>query len=143
VESFSELMSEVFVERMGGEAPSDEQVAALARWVDTIEDPAPALVDDPTAARRGRATFEDPAVGCAECHAGPRGTDGRSHDVGTGGRFQTPPLVGLTQRLPLFHDGCADSLEERFGRCHTEGHGRVAHLDADAVADLTAYLRSR
>jgi len=143
VESFDHLMSVVFVERMGGEAPSDTQVRALEAWIDSIEDPTPPGVPDLAAARRGRALFADPVVGCADCHRGARGTDGRSHDVGTGGAFQTPPLVGLAQRAPLFHDGCADSIEERFTQCHTPGHGRVEHLDARAVADLVAYLRAR
>lgn len=51
---------------------------------------------DPTLVARGRALFEDPTVGCAGCHAGPRFTDSgagnpgldlagtvRLHDVGT------------------------------------------------------------
>ncbi|MCB9598191.1 MAG: c-type cytochrome [Sandaracinaceae bacterium] len=91
----------------------------------------------------GRAIFEDARTQCARCHAGPRGTDGRAHDVGTGGRFQTPPLSGLALRAPYLHDGCAQTLEDRLGRCHTRGHGRVDHLDPAARADLVAYLASR
>lgn len=142
VTSFADLMSLVFVERMGGEAPGPGDVEALERWVDTLPDPPRPLERDRDAARRGRALFRDPEIGCARCHSGARGTDGRSHDVGTGGAFQTPPLVGLAERLPLFHDGCAETLEARFAECHTPGHGRIEHLDDGQRADLVAHLRS-
>ena len=92
---------------------------------------------------RGRALFTSTEIGCADCHSGARGTDLRNHDVGTGGSFQTPPLAGLAQRAPYFHDGCARTIEERFDRCHTDGHGNVAELDEHERADLIAYLRSR
>ena len=53
-----------------------------------------------------------------------------------------PPLVGLSQRAPFLHDGCAATLEARFGACHTEGHGHPERLDEAQLADLVVYLES-
>ena len=58
--------------------------------------------------RRGEALF---LRDCAGCHV-PSGAfiDGRAHDVGTGGHFDTPTLLGLAASAPYFHDGRAPGL---------------------------------
>ncbi len=142
LETFDSLMRFVFETRMGGDPLSAADVAAIGAWLDRVPDPSAPTVTNPGAVARGRALFHDARVGCARCHAGPRGTDGRSHDVGTGGSFQTPALRGVASRAPYLHDGCAAMLEERFGRCHTRGHGNIAHLDSAQVGDLITYLES-
>jgi mono/diheme cytochrome c family protein len=132
----------IYVDRMGGVRLEDHEVEALGQWLHTIPDLPAGAARDNEAVARGREIFAGEA-GCASCHSGARGTDGRNHDVGTGGSFQTPALVGIAQRTPLFHDGCARTLEERFDRCHTDGHGHIADLDDRERADLIAYLASR
>jgi acyl-coenzyme A thioesterase PaaI-like protein len=56
--------------------------------------------------------------------------------------FQVPPLVGVGWRTPLFHDGCAATILDRFGQCATAAHGSTAQLSKQDVADLTAYLET-
>jgi hypothetical protein len=63
-------------------------------------------------------------------------------DVGTGGAFQVPPLVGVGWRTPLLHDGCAQTIADRFGRCATPGHGQIAELSSQDLSDLEMYLES-
>jgi hypothetical protein len=43
-------------------------------------------------------------------------------------------------RLPLLHDGCAQTIADRFGACATAAHGLTSALLPQDVADLTAYL---
>jgi acyl-coenzyme A thioesterase PaaI-like protein len=63
-------------------------------------------------------------------------------DVGTGGNFQVPPLVGVGWRTPLLHDGCAATLADRFGACATPQHGSIGTLSQQNVSDLVAYLET-
>jgi CxxC motif-containing protein (DUF1111 family) len=70
-------------------------------------------------------------------------SDGKSHDVGTGGAFVTPTLLGVGSRTPLLHDGCAKSLAERFGRCGGGTlHGDPSRIAPGDQADLIEFLRS-
>ncbi|HEV3194156.1 MAG TPA: cytochrome-c peroxidase, partial [Polyangiaceae bacterium] len=109
-------------------------------WVQSIPaPPAPTWVD-PTAAQRGRALFERSDTQCVTCHSGPKFTNNQTVSVGTGRAFQVPPLVGVGWRLPLFHDGCAKSITDRFQTCSTLGHGAVFLLSQQDVLDMTAYL---
>jgi hypothetical protein len=51
-------------------------------------------------------------------------------------------LLGLGERAPYLHDGCADTLGDRFDRCHTPGHGDVGELSSADVDHLVDYLRT-
>ena len=64
--------------------------------------------------------------------------------MGTGGLFEVPSLRGVGLRLPLLHNGCADTLEERFDPACGGGdqHGTTSQLSATEIADLVAYLGS-
>ncbi|MGE0784529.1 MAG: hypothetical protein AB7S26_02495 [Sandaracinaceae bacterium] len=135
------LLNDTWVRRMGGAALSSEDAQRLGQWIDGIPTVAGTSRRDPAAVARGRAIFE--SAGCESCHAGEHGTDRRLHDVGTGGSFMTPALDGIARRAPYLHDGCAQTLEDRFGRCHTPGHGDLSRLPPDAVQDLIAYVASR
>jgi mono/diheme cytochrome c family protein len=140
----SDLVAEVMVKRMGLRQPTNtDQVRALGEWLDGLP-LAPAVDDvDLTAAARGAKLFQDPGVGCASCHAGSQFTDNQLHDVGTGGPFSTPTLLGVSQRQPLFHDGCAPSLGARFGACGGgDQHGTTSQLAPSELDDLLAYLTS-
>jgi mono/diheme cytochrome c family protein len=141
---WSALVGEVMMKRMSLPViPSGAQNTALLDWLDTIPNrPAPEdLV--PAAVERGRAIFQDPNVGCAACHAGAMFTDNIGHQVGTGGAFITPSLLGVGSRAPLMHNGCAATLNDRFGSCGGgDLHGKTSTLTVEQKSDLVSFLRS-
>jgi mono/diheme cytochrome c family protein len=139
---FSAIVRDVYVTRMNGAALADNQTAVLSAWVDSIPaPPAPTWVDA-NAAAAGRAIFERADVGCASCHSGAKFTNNATVDVGTGAAFQVPPLVGVGWRTPLFHNGCAATIADRFGMCSTATHGNIASLSPTDVTNLSAYLET-
>ncbi|MSP16794.1 MAG: hypothetical protein EXR73_09330 [Myxococcales bacterium] len=139
---------------------------ALAAYVSSLvsHPPSPHREPDGTlgaAARRGELLFASSALGCTDCHSGPRFTDSaflapnapRLHDVGTlglgsGGRLggtltgiDTPTLIGLFSSAPYLHDGSAATLAEIFTvRNSDDRHGRTTQLVAGDIDDLVAYL---
>ncbi len=135
------LMDEVMTRRMGGPAIPEGYTRVLVRWIDAQ----PVEVVDPIAdgdVIAGEVLFADPTVGCTACHGGPRLTDDAVYDVGTGGAFVTPTLLGIGRRGSLMHDGCGVALTDRFDPTCGGGdaHGRTSHLSASEIRDLTAYL---
>ena len=115
------------------------------------------------AAKRGRALFESPSLGCVSCHSGEQFSDSGwkspavpvLHDVGTlsesSGRrlgaplkgIDTPGLRGLWNAAPYLHDGRAPSLEALWSAHNSQDkHGVTSGLNAAQRADLNAYLRS-
>lgn len=91
-------------------------------------------------AERGREVFE--ASGCVDCHSGPAFTDRASHDVGTGGVFDTPSLLGLYATAPYLHDGRAESLEEVISSHPHPARHPVPAPTAVQLDDLVGYLIS-
>jgi mono/diheme cytochrome c family protein/cytochrome c553 len=139
---FSAIVKDVYEVRMSGGPLTTGQTSALSAWVNALPaPPAPTWVDA-SAAAAGRAIFQRADVGCATCHSGTKFTDNATVDVGTGGAFQVPPLVGVGWRTPLMHDGCASTIADRFGACATSQHGNIASLSPTDVANLTAYLET-
>jgi cytochrome c553 len=142
MQDFPTLVREVFVGRMRGPQPTDEQTDALATWID--RQPAwHVTARDPSAVERGRELFESAALGCTGCHAGTQLTNNQTVDVGTGVALQVPSLHDVVLRTPLMHDGCAKTLQERFSITSCGGgdsHGHTSQLTPDALADLVAYL---
>lgn len=142
--NFDELFEEVMLRRMSLAAyVGPAQRDALRDWLDSVPR-APTADDlDPAAVERGRALFHDANVACATCHSGADFTDNAAHDVGTGGRFITPSLVDVNVRAPLFHDGCATSLQARFGVCGGgDAHGHTSQLSRADESDLVAFMQS-
>lgn len=139
------LMSEVFVDRMGGVFQSPERLNALQRWIFALEAP-PAPELDAAAVERGRKVFESSTTLCSSCHSGPKTTNNASYDVGVLPRAptQVPSLTGVAYRTRLMHTGCATSLEERFDPACGGGdlHGRTSQLTASEISDLVTYLKS-
>lgn len=136
------LLREVMHGRMGGVRPTVAQADALSSWLDALPAPrvAPIGEGDPIA---GELVFEDASTGCAGCHNGPRYSDGRAYDVGTGEALETASLIGVGRRARLLHDGCADTLAGRFDEaCGGRNHGRVIHLSVQQMQDLIAFLRT-
>ena len=137
------LVNEVMVKRMGlSKLLSQPQIAALSGFLEQLPELPPADGLDAAAAARGQAVFERADVACATCHSGPQYTDNKLVNVGTGGKFVTPTLLGVGLRPALFHDGCAKNIEQRFGVCGGTAHGRPELLSADERSDLIAFLRS-
>jgi hypothetical protein len=140
--NLSTLVNDVYTLRMNGTMLDPAQMGALNGWVQTVPaPPAPAWVDA-SAAQRGHTLFARADVGCSVCHSGPQFTNNLTVDVGTGGTFQVPPLVGVGWRTPLLHDGCATTIADRFGACATPQHGSIESLSSQDISDLTAYLET-
>lgn len=141
---FDALVDEVMMKRMSLAADIDpSQRAALRDWLDSVPKAPSADGLDPRAVARGRALFEDRDLACATCHGGADYSDNQAHDVGTGGAFVSPSLVGVALRAPLFHDGCALTLAERFGPCGGgDEHGVTSKLGPQEEADLVAFMQS-
>jgi mono/diheme cytochrome c family protein len=143
--SLDVLMDDVFSLRMSGGPVDLHQKAGLAAFLGRLPAPAPAPAAEPAAIERGRAIFESAQAGCATCHGGALLTNHQLVDVGTGGRFKVPSLVGVGARAPYMHDGCAATLADRFGLPGCGGgdaHGRTSQLSQAEIADLIAYLES-
>ena len=141
--SFSDLVTTVYNQRMGGPGLVMFQVTATQSWMNAIPS-LPGPVSDPDAVARGQAVFTDSTHGCALCHNGAQLTDDRANvDVGTGGAFKVPSLIGLAYTAPYLHDGCAATLADRFGPCGGgDLHGVTSTLTQAQLADLVAYLDS-
>lgn len=146
------LMREVMMTRMAfGTDVTDEQVGILGRWLDAIPASNPMLragdaslgEDRAAAIESGRQLFSDATVGCSSCHSGAEYTDNKVYDVGTGGNFYTPTLLGIGLRNAFMHDGCARTLTERFGICGGgDAHGKTSHLSTQQVSELVAFMET-
>jgi hypothetical protein len=141
---FSALVQDVFVGRMSGPQLLLEQVDATLHWIDAQPRVRHTPKGDAATIARGRALFEDPkGAACAACHSGPLLTNNTTVDVGTGGMFQVPSLVGIGSRGPFMHDGCAATLRDRFGACGGgDKHGVTSKLTPTQLNDMLAYLDS-
>jgi cytochrome c peroxidase len=137
------LMTDVFVGRMGGVHQDPGRISALSRWLFALQPPtAPIAVDD-SAVERGRELFMSVAVGCNECHSGSKLTNNKNVDVGTGAALQVPSLRGIAYRAPFMHDGCAATLRDRFTLgCGGASHGNTSQLSTESVDDLVAFLQT-
>ncbi len=126
--------------------PTEEQLTALAAYVETLTPP-PSIdqargTQDRAAVDRGRELFGN--LQCANCHAPPVFTTPDTYDVGIddkqGNReFNPPTLLGVGQRGPYFHDNRAASLEEVFLK---HKHQLDRDLSAAELKDLLSFLRS-
>ena len=141
--SFGNLVTTVYNQRMGGPTLTTDQITAAQSSMNAIP-PLPGVVSDPDAVARGQAVFTDSMHGCATCHTGAQFTNNRTGlDVGTGGTFKVPSLVGLAYTAPYLHDGCAATLADRFGSCGGgDLHGVTSTLTQGQISDLIAYLDS-
>jgi hypothetical protein len=140
MKDIGQLVDEVMTGRMNGPSLVDDQKSTLQGWLFALPAPSASTSLDAASVARGRALFESPGVGCTRCHAGPRYTTSATVDVGTGGSFQVPSLVGVSARAPYLHDGCAATLLERFGSCGGSKHGDTSKLSATELDDLVNFL---
>ena len=139
---FPTLVQDVFVGRMSGPNLDTNQISATLHWIDAQPRRARSAPTDLAAVSRGSAIFHDGShAACGTCHVGPSLTNSQTVDVGTGGKFQVPSLVGIGTRGPYMHDGCALTLKDRFGPCGGgDKHGVTSKLSSGQVDDLIAYL---
>jgi YVTN family beta-propeller protein len=86
---------------------------------------------------------------CGTCHSGPKYTNNKSEDVGTGKPIDRSPLVDTPQlpdiaySAPYLHDGSARSLEEIWTMFNPKDqHGVTNDLTKDELNDLIEYLRT-
>ena len=100
-----------------------------------------------TQAKSGRTIPESNR--CYSCHSGPKYTDNKSFDVGTGratdrsALVDTPQLPDIAYSAPYLHDGRARSLEEIWTIFNPKDqHGVTNDLTKDELNDLIEYLRT-
>ncbi len=147
-----ETIAHSLTSTMQGPAPSEDDVHAMIAYLSELQPPPnPHQPSDPqiaAAVERGRAIFHGTRAGCASCHHGPELTDGRIHDVGTGGRldrfsgYNTPSLRNVYHKTLLLHDGRARSLEQVLTEAHRPSKvGGTSDLSDAELADLIEYLR--
>jgi YVTN family beta-propeller protein len=80
---------------------------------------------------------------CSTCHRPPLYTVRLSFDVGTGGMFDTPHLVGIAASAPYLHDGRAQTLEELWTTYNTNDlHGVSSYMNKIQLNDLIDYLKT-
>jgi cytochrome c peroxidase len=131
----------------------EEIPAAMDKWLESLQPaPSPQLVNGhmSESARRGEQVFNNPEVGCANCHQPPLFTDLRSYDVGTNNPydkeardFDTPTLRELWRTPPYLHDGSAATLRDVIlTRNPKDQHGATSHLAPAQIDDLVEYLLS-
>jgi hypothetical protein len=143
MKDFPMLTHEVMSGRMSGPVLQDGHIGALKDWIDTIPPWKSAPPADQAAVDRGRALFTSPTLACSTCHAGAKLTNNATVDVGTGAAFQVPSLLGVAYRAPYLHQGCAKTLDDRFGACGGgDRHGSTSTITPSERADLVAYLSS-
>jgi mono/diheme cytochrome c family protein len=145
LDNVGELMSEVFVARMGGVRQSAPRLETLNDWLFSIKAPPAMRAADDAAAQRGRELFDSVEVGCASCHSGAKLTNNQSVAIDSiaKNKFQVPSLVAIAYRAPFMHTGCAATLAGRFDpACGGDLHGNTAGLSQPQVDDLVAYLES-
>lgn len=111
------------------------------------------------AQERGKAIFErattkngvaiPPTNQCAYCHSGPKYTNQKQIDVGTGKPTDRSPVIDVPQlpnvaySAPYLHDGSARSLEEIWTVFNPKDtHGVTNDLTKDELNDLIEYLKT-
>ena len=111
------------------------------------------------AQERGKAIFErtqtkkgwpiPEANQCSYCHSGPKYTNQKQIDVGTGKLTDRSPVIDVPQlpnvaySAPYLHDGSAKSLEEIWTVYNPKDtHGVTNDLTKDELNDLIEYLKT-
>jgi cytochrome c peroxidase len=150
---FDGALRKSLAETMQGPAPTDDDVRALAAFLDAMPAPPnshrPSDGRLPPEAERGKQVFASAVAGCAACHSGPYYTDGEIHDVGLASKYDvydgynTPSLVGIDNRVGYLHHGRAKSLDELLTDLHSpEKVSGTRQLTDAERADLIEYLKS-
>lgn len=140
----------------GTEDRVSSKLPALQAYQLSLPAPAaPAGGFDAAADARGKVVFEGAGT-CSGCHSGPLYTDAntRLHPPGDSmaepespsyaarsatKQYRTPPLKGVWQHAPYFHDGSAATLGDVV---RVYNRKRSLGLTEQQIADLSDYLKS-
>ena len=144
---------ESFTKSMQGPRPSEDDVAALVAFLETLDFPRnPYRNADgglSPSARRGEAVFRSAKAACNTCHAGPELTDGKIHVTGLEEPddayrgYNPPSLRGVYDKDPYLHDGRSKTLEDALTGPHEpDSVTGLGTLTDEERADLIAYLKS-
>ena len=145
IASLREFTAMVIVTEFGGPEPTTLMLDALTAFLNQLDFlPAPFLRPDgrlnaraSEAATRGESIF---SASCASCHpANAYFLDGRRHDVGSGGGFDTPTLLGIAHTAPYMHDGSLATLADVVAFFDEK---MELKLGAGQKSDLAAYLEA-
>ncbi|MCB9676468.1 MAG: c-type cytochrome [Alphaproteobacteria bacterium] len=129
--------------RMGGEGLNENQLAAIAAYVDWTRLPdTPDQGLDTAAVERGRSIFMRNDVGCAACHSGERFTDNAGHMIRGVANLNTPGLQGVAATAPYLHDGSMATLRDVLEWARSGQMGNTSSLSDAEMDDLEAFLRS-
>jgi len=86
---------------------------------------------------------------CSYCHSGPKYTNQKQFDIGSGKATDRSPLIDVPQlanvaySAPYLHDGSARSLEEIWTVFNPQDtHGVTNDLTKDELNDLIEYLKT-
>jgi hypothetical protein len=145
------LCDEVFTHRMGGGAMTSAQTPILSHFLNSIPRVPVKATLDQNAVAQGLAIFQG-AGGCTACHVGGTGTLVSNQDIGkvdtistvTEKALQVPMLLGVADRAPYMHDGCAGTLMDRLqvNACAGTHHGNVAALTEADKQNLATFLQT-
>lgn len=129
--------------RMGGTGLGGSTTTALTGYIEWTRD---VILPQPSAEERelwalGRELFSDPAVGCATCHAGPRGTVDHAVPLHGFAAIGVPALAGIVATPPYFHDGSAPTLRAVLERSRDGSMGDTSGLGEREMEALEVYLR--
>jgi YVTN family beta-propeller protein len=105
------------------------------------------VIFERTKTKRGEPIPE--ANQCGSCHSGPKYTNTKLADVGSGKPTDRSPLIDVPQlpnvaySAPYLHDGSAKSMEEIWTVFNPhDTHGVTNDLQKDELNDLIEYLRT-
>jgi DNA-binding beta-propeller fold protein YncE len=100
-------------------------------------------------AEHGKKIFENPNIGCANCHPAPLFTDHKLHNVNTKrsydrkDSFDTPTLIETWRTAPYLHDGRYVNLKDLFKKGnHGNTEGSIDSLTEEQFDDLIEYVLS-
>jgi Cytochrome c len=137
-----EHLTKTILGNLHGTGLGTEEMESLEAYVRDLPKPAEAKDGISDEARKGKEVFARADTGCAKCHdPAANFTDSAQHDVGTGGKFRTPPLRFAAAASPYMHEGKYQSLDEFLRK--TEGKmGNTGHLSQDERNALIQYVQS-
>lgn len=137
-----EHLSKTILGHLHGTGLGTDAMDALETYVKAL--PPPPHDKSPVAedVRRGKEIFGRGDTGCVRCHNPDTNfTDGAGHDVGTGGKFRTPPLRLAAAAIPYMHEGKYQKLDE-FLRATDGKMGNTKQLSDAEFQALVTYVRS-
>jgi DNA-binding beta-propeller fold protein YncE len=131
----------------------EETVQDVREYLRTLEpEKSPYLVNGKLSpkARKGRKVFENPEVGCANCHQSELFTDLKMYNVGTAGEldrdqthFDNPTCLETWATPPYLHDGSASTVMDLLTTLNKgDRHGKTSQLSQEDREALVEYLLS-